>query len=98
MLAGEQIGSAAARLAQRGIGPPDRATAFDASPGTQHASTGRGHQHPLAAAVRAGLLGVVLTLPPDTARTQFTADDAHRRSTRRAVTLSFPHRVQPLSD
>ena len=67
--------------------------AFDTSSGTQHASTGRSHQYPIAAAVRAGLLGVALALPADAATTQLTADDAHRRPTRRAVTLSFPHRA-----
>jgi hypothetical protein len=72
-------------------------TAFDASPRAQHASTGLSHQDPLAAAVRAGLLGIALALPPHTATTQLTTDDSHRCPTRRAVALSFPHQVQPLS-
>ena len=78
LLAGEQIGSATARLAQCGIGPTDGMTAFDASPRTQYASTGRRNQDPIAAAVRAGLLGVALPLPPHTATTQLAADDADR--------------------
>ena len=80
------------------LGPRTGCAALGAAPGTQHASPGRGDQHPVPAAVRAGLLGVAASRCRRTQRQQqYSRPMMPTGAPQPRSHVVFPIGLQPLS-
>jgi hypothetical protein len=96
-LSSPQIGMTLTRHAQHRIRRADLAAALDAASRAVDAQSGRRHQRPVQAALGTPLFRGPILLPGGAPAAQITTDDADRRTASGAITLTFSHQQQSLS-